>query len=494
MTRLWGDSFDMYTTGTDLALRYTSFAGAAFGGPSGSAFNLGQYVTSFQASKTWETLAHETTVFFSFRMKYNSPVTPPTTNNMTLTIGETTNPQVTIAWDASTGSIVVYAGTVLGTVLATYTTQFQINLWDSWQGKIVIDQTAGSIEIRKNGNATPVISLTSANTRGPTSLVAYSTYMAMNAANTAWIIDDLWFNNNDGTAPTGWPPDVRAVMQQPAANTAQTDFLPSQATITYGQPISTFTGSWPANQMIGTTFTTAAGGTVTAFTVNLNAAYVGHLVGGIYDNTGVGGGPGTLLMAATAITNPTSGLNTLTLTSTLTLAKNTTYFMCLLSDTPYVTKSSNGGSQMVQTVTYASGLPTTAVTGNASPLNAPNLAIVLNVQKWTLINNLQETGDAFYISSNTVNAEDLYTLTPLPVTPTTILGVVPIVYWRKSDAGARSGSLRMVANGSADTDEGTVNLSSTYNYTWKFLPLDPTGAAWTQTNINGATIGVKVAA
>lgn len=493
MTRLWGDSFDMYTTGTDLALRYTSYSTASFLGPSSTAFNLGQCASSFQAGKTWETNTHETTVFFSVRMKYNSAITPTGNNLVTLTIGEATNPQVSIVWDAITGSIIIYSGTPLGTVLGTYTTQFQLNLWDSWQGKVVIDATSGTVEIRKNGGATDVINLTGANTRGPTSVVSYSTNMSLNGASTAWLIDDLWFNNDDGTAPTGWPPDVRAVMQQPAGNTATTDFLASQATIVYGQPVSTFTGSWAANQLTGIPFTTQAGGTVSAFTVNLNAAFVGHFIGAIYDNTGVNAGPGTLLMASTAITNPTSGVNTFTLTSTLTLAKNTTYFMCLLSDTAYVTKGGASGAVWQETVLYTSGLPTTGVTGTNS-LPVPNVAITLNVFKWTLINNLQETGDAFFISSNTVGNEDLYTLTALPVTPTTILGVVPIVYWRKSDAGSRSGSLRMVANGSADTDEGTTSLSSTYNYTWKFLPLDPTGAAWTQTNINGATIGVKVTA
>ena len=93
-----------------------------------------------------------------------------------------------------------------------------------------------------------------------------------------------------------------------------------------------------------------------------------------------------------------------------------------------------------------------------------------------------------------MNNEDLYTLTALPVTPNLILGVVPIVYWRKSDAGARSGSLRLIANGSSDTDEGTVSLSNTYIYTWKFLPLDPLGSTWTQAHVEGAEIGVKVTA
>lgn len=498
MSRLWGDGFDYYASGSDLALRYTTYASAALNTSALTPFALGQSVSGFQATKTWDTAGNEATVWFSLRLRYNSPVTPDFTGaypRAEFKVTDGTNVQCTVQFEAQTGSIKIYSGdSTGGTLLGTYPSMFILNVWNSWQGQIVVNNTTGSVTLWKDGEPTTAsVTLTGVNTRGSVSIVNYSTTGSFYASG-PWAMDDLWVNNADGTAPTGHPPDVRAVMQYPASNTATTDFSANPSSVVYGQPTDTSVLSITANTLVGMPFTTAVGGTATAFNIELNVGFTGNIIGAIYDATGVGTGPGAKLMGSSVVNNPSSGTVTLTLTGTQTLTKNTKYWLCLLSDSTFAPKGQLSGSGATQaSVAYSGGFPANALAGTGS-INAPFAAMTISAFKWTLVNEPQEDGDTSYISSNTVGNEDLYNLTALPVTPTSILGVVPIVFWRKSDAGSRSGSLRLIANGSSDTDEGTIGLSATYTYKAPFLPLDPTGATWTTTNLNAAQIGVKVAA
>ena len=294
MTRLWSDGFDFYATGTDVALRYSTFASAEIVAPSYTAFNLGQALEGFVASRTWETATNETTWYFSIRLKYGSPATPNTSAPTILTALDGTTVQCSIVWDAEDSSISVYSGTVQsGTLIQKYTGLFQLNVWNSYQGKVVIDGSAGSVTIRKDGASTSLFTpITAANTRGPVSSHNYSTGMGLNVT-AAWWIDDIWFNNDDTTAPDGWPPDIRAVMQYPAAATSSADFTPNQNPFIYGQFVNTFTATFPANALVGMLITTLCEGSVTDFTISLATSLSGHMIGAIYDATGANGTPGT---------------------------------------------------------------------------------------------------------------------------------------------------------------------------------------------------------
>jgi len=70
------------------------------------------------------------------------------------------------------------------------------------------------------------------------------------------------------------------------------------------------------------------------------------------------------------------------------------------------------------------------------------------------------------------------------------------VNWKKSDSGARGGTVGVDANGSGDTAiTGMTNITPSLTYVSKFgwMPLDPTGAGWTTSNINAMKLSVSVA-
>ena len=110
----------------------------------------------------------------------------------------------------------------------------------------------------------------------------------------------------------------------------------------------------------------------------------------------------------------------------------------------------------------------------------------------TAVANLTEDGDNSYVSSSTVGQEDIYTLGAIPPN-NTIVGINLVAYWRKTDSGARAGTLSIAANGSTDTAELTqAALSPSYTYSTMFLPVDPTGASWTPATLSAASLGLKV--
>jgi hypothetical protein len=118
----------------------------------------------------------------------------------------------------------------------------------------------------------------------------------------------------------------------------------------------------------------------------------------------------------------------------------------------------------------------------ASPTNA------------SAVDELFGNADTDYVFDSTVGHEDLYTLADLPVTPAAIIGVVSKVCIKKSDAGARSGQLRVLSGGTEVGGVDTV-LGSTYSYLSRVDVVDPaTGVAWTPAAVNALQVGQKVTA
>src|SRR4030095_1511912 len=102
--------------------------------------------------------------------------------------------------------------------------------------------------------------------------------------------------------------------------------------------------------------------------------------------------------------------------------------------------------------------------------------------------------DTDYVFDSVVGHEDLYDMANLSVTPAAVIGVVSKVFIKKSDAGARSGMLR-VRSGATDVNGTDTVLSSTYTYLSRVDTTDPaTGVAWTPTAVNALQLGQKVTA
>lgn len=496
MARLYGDSYDIQATTSDVALRYTSASNFSITS-SGTPFSIGQILVctaSTSLQSTWETATNETTVYLSIRMKWASG-SSDATKNIAVTLQDGSNNQVTIMW-LGDGSISVRSGGTGGTLLGSspYGSQFLLNTWDSWQVKFVINNSTGSVEVRKDGsNGAAFSAITGVNTRaGSTNSTVSGFSITANSAN--WQIDDLWFNSDNGSSPTSWPGDVR-FKQMVVSSGTQSQFTPSPTQFRFGELTTSNTRNISQNVVTTTkSFTANASGTVSNIVLQMSVGFTGNAIMGIYDNTGTAGAPGALLASTNAVSNPTSGANTFTFSSPPSVTYNSTYYLALLTDTNCVTSAGTSNTSYTKSQSYGSGLPNpAAATGTTGNDIAATATVV--PYNWFLVSDTTEDGDATYVYSSTVGQQDIYGFSTgeLGVTPASILGANLYVFWKKSDAGTRTGTIGMDANGSGDTTEiFNVGPSLSYTYAQKWLPTDPTGAAWTVTTLEGAKPSLKV--
>lgn len=99
-----------------------------------------------------------------------------------------------------------------------------------------------------------------------------------------------------------------------------------------------------------------------------------------------------------------------------------------------------------------------------------------------------------YNYSSTVGNEDLFDITNLSVTPTSITSVVVKTVMQKSDSAARNGQPVILSNvtSSTGTDEVLSTSWSGYLSNWSVDP--DTSAAWTASGVNNLQVGYKVSA
>jgi hypothetical protein len=106
----------------------------------------------------------------------------------------------------------------------------------------------------------------------------------------------------------------------------------------------------------------------------------------------------------------------------------------------------------------------------------------------------QQDAATTYDYSSTVGQSDLYGISAIGSTPSSIVGVTTRAYAQKSDAGTRNVAVQLQSSAS-----NVQSASTALNTTWGWIArndlVDPaTGAAWTATGVNNAQIGVIVTA
>jgi hypothetical protein len=143
--------------------------------------------------------------------------------------------------------------------------------------------------------------------------------------------------------------------------------------------------------------------------------------------------------------------------------------------------------------TYASGAPGTApamTSGQASWMLWGNVSGVSGAN-YAEVNQQPPPGALSYVFDATVNHEDLYNFGALSTTPAFIYAVAVKAYAQKSDAGAKTVSMRM-KSGSTDSGGTATGQTPATTYGWltSVFSTDPnTSAAWTGANLNAATAG-----
>lgn len=499
------DGFDFYGAPADAGQNYwdvvdssqgTLSSTTRFGVGQSYGFPLGSGSGATTLEKAWG--SNETTVFFVFSFFYGSTLSG-STQFEALRIYDGSTVQCSISW-ATDGALRFYRGD-LSTLLGTYSGAFAANSWVQMQIKVVINNTTGSFEVRKNGNTSDDFSLTGQNNRSSANNQANkANFYKVNASPTNnLLVDDMaWYHSTSGAPWNDWIGDIRALQVMPNADSS-VQFAGNSATINQGQNTQTSTRSLATNTMFAfQSFVNPYVCTVAKVTLPLNASVTGHANLAIYDATGAGGGPGSLITngTATAVTNPTLGNVDFVFGTPPTLALSTKYWLVLLQDATFVWKSDSSLSSLFnESRTYGSGFDSPmALTANN---NVPIIAalVVCNLSgNYSYVQELHEDGATTYVFDATVGHKDLYTAPALGVTPASIYGVSLRGYVAKSDAGARSAAMTMTS-GSTVQDGSSFALATTFQNLVMVQDVDPnTSAAWNAAGVNALKFGQKVAA
>lgn len=504
MAYFFGDGFDLYSNGaiTDCAGYWdgsfgngSTFALATSGRFAQSRSIQGQgfgtpapYIT--KTSSINDAVHHISTAY-----KQDS-ISGTSACPIWITLYDGTTAQCSICFNAN-GSIQFTSGAYNGTVLANYNGAVTSpNVWYQFEFEIVINNTTGSIAVRKNGNVTNDFSLGSLNTRNSTN--NYANKIGLGSANTgfalAWIDDFLW--RSDASA-VPWSGDVRCYTRMPASD-VQAQF--TKTATTYSQQVCGSTGIsnslTTANYM---QFVANRSGNVTSAAVAIQSSSTAHVKMALFSNVGANT-IGTVLATSSEVTNPGAGTMTVTFPTPVRLVAGQTYWMGINEDAGVAYNVINSGSAAVTVITLTQTYATWPVNspgGTPAVINIPgNLTLVYTpALNCDAVGEFQEDGSTSYVYSSTVGQNDLYNIGSITTTPVNILGVVTRGYFQKSDAGTRNCTVQ-VKSGST-TVQGTSTALPAGSWQWisRTDLTDPaTSAAWTATGVNNLQIGPVVVA
>lgn len=389
----------------------------------------------------------------------------------------------------SDGAILLTSGGPTGTTLATYAAAVTAqNVWFTFEFEVVIHPTAGSFTVRTQGAASNSFQATGLNTRGGTAN-SYANKLTLGNQNTPSGSEDfddfIW--RSDPTA-VAWLGDQRCYTLYPSSDASlQFAAAPSPTQ----QLLSGTTGSVAqgANAALLNPFIPAVTGTIGSALISVVTGGVGHFKAAIYNAV-----TGAVLGTSNEITNPTSGILTLTFASPPTVVKGQSYYLATDQDfsMTYDGGTVNGFSS---TITY-SGFPTTnpALTANAARTHA---WINITPSNFGSVNEAQQDGPTTYVYDSTVGHADFYNLDDLPtllVPPSSITAVVSRAFVGKSDAGSRSAQVQL-KSGATTVQSTALVLSASFQWTERIDLVDPnTSAAWTIAAVNAAQIGPRVSA
>jgi hypothetical protein len=214
------------------------------------------------------------------------------------------------------------------------------------------------------------------------------------------------------------------------------------------------------------------------------------------DSAGV---PGTLLSAGATVTGMTANIAVvMPLTTPQALTAGTQYWLGYMCDAV-----SGGGSlyqfdgssaDRIGVSTFASGAPSTPPVLSVAVTTLIWGSITGTGVNWYEVSQNPAQGSNSFVYDTAVGHEDLYTFPALSAIPSAIYAVAVKTIVSKTDAGAKTMSVRCKsgATDSAGTG-GTIAPGTSYAWVGSLFPTDPnTSAAWTLTALNAAQAGVKV--
>ena len=493
----WFDGFEFVPGSTVVDWGYYDSAGGNLDlGSTNPRFSGAQHVQGFGNAAAWvekNLSGNYTTIFFAVAIGYFAALSGSTILH-SFDIKDGTSVQCSVGF-RSDGAIVVTALTNgTGTNLATFTSAFLASVWSQFQVKIVINNTTGSVEVRKDGATSATFSASSLNTRNGTAN-AYANRIRFNSQGSAvGNADDFVIWQDQGAAPTSWIGDCRVTQHMPDEDTAQKDFT-AGTTENLNHSISIANAQSRAGNLL--IFGTNVGispthdGNIFSVELNFQSSFTGHVKVAIYDDTGTAGAFGAPIAVSDEVTNPSSGTVTFTFSTPARVLASGTYFLGIMADATM----SLGGSNTAAGKTFAATYPTFPTNPGTLAANAGTVyGISINTpDNYTEVDEATHDSDTSYVYSAVTDALDLYEIEDLAFTPASIVAIATKGYMNKDNTGPRTAAAA-IKSGST-TSVGTSQSISTTRQPIPptFYATDPdTSAAWTAAGVNALQVGPKV--
>lgn len=378
------------------------------------------------------------------------------------------------------------AGTILGTSAAAVTAGSVHYLeWD------ITFANAGSYQLWLDG-----VSILSGSGDTTATANAYATGLEF-SSNGTLIIDDIYLFDNTGTTNNAVLLTSPRIETQFPTGDGAVQFAAGAAILgTTNRTSTTTPGLSGTNAFRLMPFAPAVNMTLNSISCGWNGTngtiQIRPLI--YSDNAGV---PNTLMSTGAVVVGVTTGAAvTLPLTTPQSLAAGTRYWLGFMSDVSVAMLSldNNPTAARTATVTFSSGAPGTAPATSANVTSQVWGNVTVTGANWYEASRNPTEGSLSYVYEATVGEEDLYTYPALSAPPSAIYAVAVKASVAKSDAGAKTVSMRM-KSGATDSAGTMASAAPATSYGWltSHFPLDPNGSvAWTQSALNAAQSGVKV--
>jgi len=497
MALFLADGFDLYTAGNTndpwTIGPWTGQSNTQYGVSTSTRFGAGKSfcagVNYNQDRNLYKSLGANTTntIYFSAAMSPGMALTGGTELDGYIQFTQGGTEQLYFAF-AHDGALRIYRN---GTLIATWTAAFTYT-WFHLQIKIVIDPTVGEIRIRKNGDTSDTFVATGLNTRATANayIDTFKIGGGNGSQNGGFYFDDVLLFDSSGTSFNTWQGDVRCYTLLPSAAGSVANFTaPSALTTLVNTPANYGTRFHGANEIELGTFVPTVGGSLSKVTLALSGGITGTMNASLYaDSAAPAGTPGTLIATATAVTNPAGGAVDFVFSSPPTVTANTRYWVGINSSAGWNYYWSDNTKYIAGSVTY--GTWSSTVSSYSAGSGYLFYYTVSSIPSYSGL--AVYDGDSSVTTSATLNNHDLLAMSDLPVTPTTILAVIPRVAARKSDAGTRA--LQPEIKSGATTAQGTAStLSGSFGNVSAVWVTDPnTSAAWTASAVNALEVGYKI--
>lgn len=221
MTLLFVDGFDHYVT-ADFTRKWRSSTGTNVTIVTSGGRRNGGYVSLENTgySNAFVAVTNLATIICGFGFR------PTATSGSILKFYDATTAQCTLRWNLD-GSLAFYRGdgsTLLGSSAAGLITT---NSWAHVEVKVSIHNTTGTVEVRVNGSASPVINLSSQNTRSSANNYATSVSITATSGLVATHFDDFYVCDTNGSTNNNFLGDCRVDTLYPTSDGNYTAFTPS---------------------------------------------------------------------------------------------------------------------------------------------------------------------------------------------------------------------------------------------------------------------------